>query len=218
MCSLRYCIDFCYDIDTVGLTYEGVFQTCVVERIWVGLWFILLIGMMCLKNLNLTWLLLFQRWRKIGISSASVQFRGLWSSAGPTSTAAETCHAVCVLTGQFPPPSHRYRTPAEFTSAVMKREGDWYQWGNWSLQAGRRTVLDTGLLKYQCGWFIKVSSVLCVCLHKPKHCMRGWWRIINAPNSLFSCYHYTFTFKGEVWSWTFVCVCLILRMGVCFLL
>lgn len=102
MCSLRYCIDFCYDIDTVGLTYEAVFQTCFLERIWVGLWFILLIGMICLKNLNLTWLLLFQRWRKIGISSASVQFRGLWSSAGPTSTAAETCHAVCVLTGQFP--------------------------------------------------------------------------------------------------------------------
>lgn len=102
---------------------------------------------------------------------------------------------------------HHTWTPAEFTSAVMKREGDWYQWGNWSLQAGRRTVLDTGLLKYQCGWFIKVSSVLFVCLHKPKHCMRGWWCIINAPNSLFSCYHYTFTFKGEVWSWTFVCVC-----------
>lgn len=193
MCSLRYCLlcDFCYDIDTVALlsAFEwdsGSFSSLAwfVKRIWI--WH----DSKMKKN-----------WHFLSI--CSVQRAVVFCRTHIYSCRDLSC-SMCV-NGPVSPPSHRYSVPAEFISAVMKREGDWYQWGNWFLQAGRRTVLDTNLLKYQCGWFLKVSSVLCVCLHKPKHCMRGWWCIINAPSSLFSCYHYI-TFKGEVSSWTFVCV------------
>ena len=57
------------------------------------------------------------------------------------STATETCFAACVLTGQFLQP-HRYSGPAEFTSSAMRKECDWYQWGNWFVQAGRSTGVD----------------------------------------------------------------------------
>lgn len=99
------------------------------------------------------------------------------------STAAET---LCSCVER--PVSHTgTRDMLSVPPVWWKGEGDWYQWGNWFVQAGGRTVFDLVLSKYQYGCFLKVSRV---CLHKPKErervcvCVWGWWRIINAASSL----------------------------------